>query len=181
MKNRYLLAIGSFCLLAFYSCREDVDASALKVYDGPINTAININLVQSDSAIVRSEIKAAKQLEFENGNLEFPEGIEIEFFDVEGNVTTTMRADRGYYLREDNLYKGVGDVQVENRVKDQSLKAEEIFWDPNKKKIYTEKFVTVRDGQTLFNGTGMEADESFSNYKLKNIRDSRTLLPGEAM
>lgn len=156
-----------------------MDASALKVYDGPVNISTNINLISSDSAIVRSEIIAAKQLEYENGNLEFPEGIDITFFDMEGNTTTTMRADRGFYLREDNLYKGVGDVQVENHEKDQSLKAEEIFWDPNKKKIYTEKFVTVRDGQTLFNGTGMDADESFSNYKLKNIRDSRTLLPGE--
>lgn len=158
-----------------------MDASDLNVYDGPINSAININLVQSDSAIVRSQIKAAKQLEYENGNLEFPEGIDIQFFDEEGNITTTMKANKGYYLREDNLYKGVGDVQVENMLKDQSLKAEEMFWNPNKKQIYTEKFVTVRDGQTLFNGTGMEADESFTNYKLKNIRDSRTLLPGEGM
>lgn len=181
MKKSHLVSIGFFSLLAFSSCREDVDSSALMVYDGPVNTAININLVQSDSAIVRSQIKAAKQLEYENGNLEFPDGIDIQFFDVEGNVTTTMKANKGYYLREDNLYKGVGDVQVENMEKDQSLKAEEIFWDPNKKKIYTEKFVTVRDGQTLFNGTGMEADESFSNYQLKNIRDSRTLLPGEGM
>ncbi|MBN3521341.1 LPS export ABC transporter periplasmic protein LptC [Algoriphagus lutimaris] len=165
--------------MAFSSCREDVDAAALQVYDGPMNTSININLVSSDSAIIRSEIKAPKQLEFENGNLEFPEGIDITFFDKAGNITTTMRADRGYYLREDNIYKGEGDVQVENLEKDQGLKAEEIFWNPNQKKIYTEKFVTVRDGQTLFNGTGMEADESFSNYKLKNIRDSRTLLPGE--
>ncbi|WP_296700145.1 LPS export ABC transporter periplasmic protein LptC [Algoriphagus sp.] len=181
MKNSLLFTIGFFCLLSFSSCREDMDASALQVYDGPINTAININLVQSDSAIVRSQIKAAKQLEYENGNLEFPEGIDIQFFDEEGNVTTTMKANKGYYLREENLYKGVGDVQVENMVKDQSLKAEEMFWNPNKKQIYTEKFVTVRDGQTLFNGTGMEADESFTNYTLKNIRDSRTLLPGEGM
>ncbi|MEN2280615.1 LPS export ABC transporter periplasmic protein LptC [Algoriphagus sp. SE2] len=181
MKNSLFLAIGSFCLIAFGSCREDMDASDLNVYDGPINSAININLVQSDSAIVRSQIKAAKQLEYENGNLEFPEGIDIQFFDEEGNITTTMKANKGYYLREDNLYKGVGDVQVENMLKDQSLKAEEMFWNPNKKQIYTEKFVTVRDGQTLFNGTGMEADESFTNYKLKNIRDSRTLLPGEGM
>ncbi|MBN3581685.1 LPS export ABC transporter periplasmic protein LptC [Algoriphagus aestuarii] len=177
--NRSFLALFILCAVAFSSCREDVDASALQVYDGPINTSINVSLIQSDSAIVRSAIQAPKQLEYKNGNLEFPEGISIEFFDVDGNLTTTMRADRGYYLREENLYKGVGDVQVENRIKDQSLKAEEIFWDPNKKKIYTEKFVTVRDGETLFNGTGLEADDSFTNYVLKDIRDSRTLLPGE--
>jgi hypothetical protein len=41
--------------------------------------------------------------------------------------------------------------------------------------------VTIQEKQTLFNGTGMESDDSFSNYKLKNVRDSRTLLPGEGI
>jgi hypothetical protein len=27
----------------------------------------------------------------------------------------------------------------------------------------------------------MEADDSFSTYKLKQVRDSRTLLPGEGL
>jgi hypothetical protein len=65
--------------IGFGACREDVDASALKVYDGPLNTAVDIHLVHSDSAVVRSEIRAPKQLEFANGNIEFPEGIDINF------------------------------------------------------------------------------------------------------
>ncbi|WP_373396381.1 hypothetical protein V8V91_16935 [Algoriphagus halophilus] len=79
MKFSHLFVLLSICVMAFSSCREDVDAAALQVYDGPMNTSININLVSSDSAIIRSEIKAPKQLEFENGNLEFPEGIDITF------------------------------------------------------------------------------------------------------
>ncbi|EAZ81669.1 LPS export ABC transporter periplasmic protein LptC [Algoriphagus machipongonensis] len=174
-----LLLVLVVALTGFSSCREDIGATELQVYDGPVNSAKNFDLVQSDSTVIRSHIKAPLQLEFANGNREFPEGVDIQFFDKDGNVTTTFRADKGFYLRDENLYKGVGDVQVENLVKDQSLKAEEIFWNPNDKKIYTEKFVTVRDGQTVFNGTGMEADEGFSNYTLRNIKDSRTLLPGE--
>jgi LPS export ABC transporter protein LptC len=92
-----------------------------------------------------------------------------------------LRADKGYFLKSENLYKGVGDVQVKNLIKDQSLQTEEIFWNPNEKRIYTDKFVTVQEKQTLFNGTGLEADQSFSTYKLMNVRDSRTLLPGEGM
>jgi LPS export ABC transporter protein LptC len=64
-------------------------------------------------------------------------------------------------------------------LEDQHLQSEELFWDPNKQKIYTDKFVTIRDKETLFNGTGMEADQNFKNYTLKKLRDSRTILPGE--
>ncbi|OOG70700.1 LPS export ABC transporter periplasmic protein LptC [Algoriphagus sp. A40] len=180
MKNPFyilLILLGSF----FFSCRESVDPEALKVYDGPINSATKIFIIHSDSAIVRSEITAARQLEFQNGNLEFPEGIEIKFFTEDGILETTMVADRGYFLKNDNLYRGEGNVQIKNLLKDQRLQTEEIFWNQAQKKIYTEKFVTIQEKQTLFNGTGMEADDSFSNYKLKKVRDSRTLLPGEGI
>jgi LPS export ABC transporter protein LptC len=179
-KPRLLFILILFSSAAF-SCRESVDPSALNVYDGPINSAINIVLVQSDSAIIRSEITAAKQLEFLNGNIEFPEGIEIKFFTKEGQLETTMRADRGYFSKSENLYRGEGNVQIQNLLKDQKLQTEEIFWDQPAKKIYTDKFVTIQEKQTLFNGTGMEADDSFSDYTLKQVRDSRTLLPGEGI
>lgn len=180
MKNPFYL---SFILLGlvFFSCRESVDPEALKVYDGPINSATNIFLVHSDSAIVRSEITAARQLEFQNGNLEFPEGIEIKFFTKDGILETTMIADRGYYMKNENLYRGEGNVQVKNLIKDQSLKTEEIFWNQAQKKIYTEKFVTIQDPQKIINGTGMDADDNFANYRIKDIRDSRTIIPGEGI
>lgn len=179
--NSFRLYFASLLLFAFSSCRESVDPDALKVYDGPVNAATNIFLVHSDSAIVRSEITAARQLEFQNGNLEFPEGIEIKFFTVEGQLETTMRADRGFFIKEQNLYRGEGHVQIKNLIKDQRLQTEEIFWNQAEKKIYTDKFVTIQERQTLFNGTGMEADDSFSTYKLKKVRDSRTVLPGEGI
>lgn len=177
MKFRLLLLLA-FSSAGFFSCRESVDPEELKVYDGPINSAVNIFIVQSDSAIVRSEITAAKSLEFQNGNQEFPEGIEIKFYTKSGELETTLVADRGYFIKNENLYRGEGDVQVENLIKDQGMKSEEIFWNRAQRRIYTDKFVTIRQGKTLFNGTGLESDDSFSNYKLKSVT-GRTELPGE--
>lgn len=153
----------------------------MPVYDGPMNASVNIHLVHSDSAVLRSEINAPKQLEFFNGNLEFPEGIDIKIFTKEGILETTLQADRGYFIRDQNVYRGEGDVQIHNLIKDQRLQTEEIFWNQAKRKIYTDKFVTIQEKQTIFNGTGMEADDTFSNYQLKNVKDSRTLLPGEGL
>ncbi|OYX20848.1 MAG: LPS export ABC transporter periplasmic protein LptC [Algoriphagus sp. 32-45-6] len=170
-----------FVGLVLGSCRPDADLDAILVYEGPINEAFNVNLVQSDSAKLRAKLKAPHQLKFANGNEEFPEGIEIEMYASDGSLETTMRADRGYFIKETNLYRGEGNVQIRNLIKDQSLKTEEIFWNQIEKKIYTEKFVTIQEKQTLFNGTGMEADDSFANYTLKQVRDSRTILPGEGL
>lgn len=178
VKNR-LLSFATICIIAITSsCREDVDASALEVYDGPMNMALNIHWIQSDSAIVRFELKAPKQLELGNGNLEFPEGVEIQIFEKNGGLSTTIRADRAYYTKSEDVYRGEGDVQVHNLIKDQKLQSEELFWEP-RKRIYTDKFVRVQNGDTFSYGSGFEADEAFNNYSLKNARDGQIDLSGQ--
>ncbi|WP_087149392.1 LPS export ABC transporter periplasmic protein LptC [Algoriphagus resistens] len=172
-----LFSFVFFCILGITSsCREDVDASALAVYDGPMRQTENVHLLQSDSAIVRFELTAPLQLEFANGNVEFPEGIEIKMFEKEGELSTTIIADKGYFYKQENLYKGVGNVQVHNLIKDQKLQSEELFYDRIKKKIYTEKFVRVQNGDMYSFGSAFEADETFSTYKLKNSRDGQVPL-----
>jgi LPS export ABC transporter protein LptC len=146
-----------------------VDKSQLAYYEGPYRTSFEIELLHSDSAIVRTKLMADKQLEFKNGDAEFPEGIVIHFFDKEGELSTTIRADRGYFDRKSNIYRGEGDVQVHNLVKEQKLNSEELFWDKTKKKIYTEKFVTVEEPDRIIKGTGMEADEGFNEYKFTKV------------
>ncbi|TXE14499.1 LPS export ABC transporter periplasmic protein LptC [Algoriphagus aquimarinus] len=180
MKNSLLSFVLLSVITLTSSCREDVDASVMEVYDGPMNLALNVHLIRSDSAIVRFELEAPKQLEFANGNLEFPDGIEIQIFETDGQLTTTLRADRGYFLKQENVWRGEGDVQVHNLIKDQHLQSEELFWEP-RKRIYTEKFVRVQDGGTFFYGSGLEADETFTNYSLKNPRDGQVELPGDGL
>lgn len=180
VKHHWVLSLLVAALpLLTSSCRESVDVSVLQVYDGPVKSALNIHLMQSDSAILRSEISAAKQLEFATGDLEFPEGIEIKMYEKSGELGTIIRADKGYFIRSKNLYKGVGNVQVENLIEDQKLQSEELFWNQREKKIYTEKFVTIQDKQTIFNGTGMEADDSFKEYEIKHPT-GKTPLPGDS-
>lgn len=164
-----LFWVGLVLTLGSISCREDIDKSQLEFYEGPTRTGSNIILVHSDSAIVRTKLMADKQLDFKNGNAEFPEGIVIHFFEKDGELSTTIRADRGYYERKTDLYRGEGDVQVHNILKNQKLNSEELFWDKAKKKIFTEKFVTVEEPSRIINGTGMEADEGFNEYTFTNV------------
>src|SRR5690606_29074429 len=156
-------------LLLLSGCREDVDKSQLEFYEGPMRISHDIELLYSDSAIVVTKLTAAKQLVFQNGDMEFPEGILIHFFEDDGQLGSTIRADRGYHDRRANLYRGEGDVRVHNITKDQKLSSEELFWDPSKKIIYTTKFVTVEEPNRLIKGTGMEADQGFNEYKFEKV------------
>lgn len=165
-------------LMLMSSCREDVDPSQLENYEGPSRISFDIEMLHSDSAIVRTKLMGAQQLEFPNGDFEFPDGIEIHFFEVDGVVSSTIQADKGFYDRRSDLYRGEGDVRVHNLTKDQKLNSEELFWNPIEKTIYTEKFVTVQEKGRIINGTGLTADEGFNEYTFKKVTGILPI-PGE--
>jgi len=164
------IQLGILLLITlFVSCREDVDKDQMEFYEGPMRISHDIELLHSDSAMVVIKLVAAKQLVFKNGDTQFPEGILINFYNKDGELSSTIRADKGFHERRTNLYRGEGDVRVHNITKEQKLSSEELFWDPNKKIIYTDKFVTVEEPNRLIKGTGMEADEGFNSYRFDKV------------
>jgi LPS export ABC transporter protein LptC len=150
-----------------FSCGEGLEEKKqYEEYDGPSVEMDTVTIFYSDSAVVRVEINADKQFGFENGDKEFPEGIFIEFYDKEGELSSTLEAKKGFYTKETDLYKAEGDVEVIGYVQEQKLNSEELFWDPNKEEIYTDKFVRVESGGQLSTGTGLTAKQDFSTYRI---------------
>ena len=62
---------------------------------------------------------------------------------------------------------GVTDVVV-NLEKKQQLHTEELFWKPDTKKIFTEKFVTIKLENEILYGTGLDAAQDLSYYTIAN-------------
>jgi len=118
---------------------------------------------------VKVILQAKKANEFQTGDREFPEGIYLEFYDETGKITSTLKANTAYYFKQENKWRGRGNVIIINLEKEQQLNTEELFWLPATKKIFTEKFVTIVDHQDVIHGTGLKANQDLSNYSLKQI------------
>lgn len=152
--------------LAFCACGENVDVNSVKPYEGPLLEISNMETLYSDSAVVRVRVKAKKQLEFENGDSEFPEGIFIEFYDVNGKVSSTLEANHGYFNKKEKLYTATGDVEVNSYEKDEKLNTEELHWKQDKEEIFTDKFVRIETDEEILLGEGLTASQDFSTYKI---------------
>ena len=137
-------------------------------YDGPLKKGENIEMYYAEKGRVKTIMKAKKVNEFQNGNQEFPEGIYLEFYNEAGKMTSQLRADKAYYFKSENKWRGQGNVEVKNLEEHQQLNSEELFWFPSTKKINTDKFVTVVDKQDILYGTGLTANQDLSDYSLKN-------------
>lgn len=154
-------------ILTLASCSsENKDILNQPTYDGPSMEMDSIKTMYSDSAIVKIMIRAPKQLNFSNGNEEYPNGISLEFFNELGEVISTLEANKAYYIEKEKHYKGVGNVIVVNLETGDRLNTEELFWNPKEEKVYTNKFVTIRSEDEVHTGEGLIANQDFDNYQI---------------
>jgi len=165
---RLLLCVISLSIGLLSSCGSDEHAK-LVVYEGPLREAENIEMYHTEKGLMKVLLKAKKINEFPNGDSEFPEGIFIEFYDDFGKVKSTLRANSAFYNKIENKWRGVGNVEVINLEKKQQLNTEELFWTPADKKIFTDKFVTIKLETEILYGTGFDANQDLTNYHMKNI------------
>lgn len=137
-------------------------------YDGPLMEGEDVDMLYTEKDLIKVKMKAKKVNDLQNGDREFPEGIYLEFFDETGKMTSTLVANQAYFFKQENKWRGRGKVEVKNIEKNQQLNTEELFWKPETKKIFTEKFVTIKTDSEILYGTGLDATENLSVYTITN-------------
>ncbi len=154
--------------ISLVSCQRPEPAKQVE-YKGPLEEGEDIEVLSTEKDQMKSRMKAKKILEFKNGDLEFPEGIFLESYDESGKLVSTLKANTAFYFKEEKKWRGRGKVEVINIDKKEQLTTEELFWKPELKKIYTDKFVTIKEPTRLITGTGLDAAQDMSYYSIANI------------
>lgn len=145
-------------------------------YEGPIRILVDGNTMMSDSGKAMIRIKSPKRLDYKDGNQEWPQGMYLEFYRGDGKTLhSTFRSDVAEYNSEEDIYKGTGNVVVQNFQTDDELNTEELFWDPQEEIFYTEKFVTIVSDGEIHTGNGLTADQNFDSYTILDPKGTMTI------
>lgn len=168
----WLLFFSGILLL---SCEETQKMNEMPIYEGPSVVWTNVTTLYSDSAVVRLKLVASKELIFENQDQEFPEGIYLELYDVNGQMTTTITANYCYYYNKEDKYRALRDVVVKNITNMEEIHTEELFWDRQEETVYTNKFVLIQTQDEILFGEGMEASQDMSWWRILKVRGTITL------
>jgi len=139
-------------------------------YNGPLIDVDSVETLYSDSAILRVRLRAPKEFEFQNGNREFPKGVDIEFFDNHGVKSSTLVANTGYYDKERDIYTVRGDVKINSMLESKKMNTEELHWNPHLDKIYTDTnvFARIETPDEILTGRGLVTNQQFTKYKFKD-------------
>jgi LPS export ABC transporter protein LptC len=163
MKQIFIICI----VLFIFGCTQKEQAVPVE-YEGPLQEAQEIELLYTQQEHVKVKMTAALLYEFKSGDRDFPKGLYLEFFNEQGVLASTLKANHAYFFKSENKWRARGKVQVVNQEKNEQLNTEELFWYPQKEWIATESFVTIRLQSEVIYGEGLEAKQDMSTYRIKD-------------
>ena len=171
-----VLAKAALCVVsvALVSCENDPQevAALFPEVDPGVEAIRDFETIYSDSAQPRVRVTGPEMLRKPNERLyaqEFTKGAHIEFFDEGGDVSSTLDSRYGIRYEEDDRVMLRDSVVWESTAGDR-LDTEELHWDPVEEKIYSDRFVRLRQADKLITGVGFESNQDFSRAKVLAIQ-----------
>lgn len=172
----YLKILGVFLLSAVlcFSCKEeDLSVDELrKVYEAKQERGEDVTILYSENGFTKAKLFAHtfyQKKDIQPPFVEMKDGLRVDFFDGETKITSTLTAKYGrYYESKGNVL--VKDSVVVKNAKGETLNTEELIWNEKLEQFYSDKFVKVTTPTQVIYGDGLEANQDFSEYKIKNVK-----------
>ena len=167
--NNILNIVTAIVVTMFFSCKDNFkDVQKMGISENePIGIAENINLIHTDSGKVKAILLSPKMLNYQNRDFpffEFPDGITLDLLDDE-NKKSVIVADYAINYSETNLIDLQGNVKITTSTND-TLYAEQLFYDQKKEWVFTNKPVRFRQGQDVMYGNGFDSNSKFTNAEV---------------
>lgn len=134
--------------------------------------AFGVTILYSENGKVKVRLFANEFVRNEQAKppyVDMKKGLKMEAFNDSGKVESTLTAKYArYYEKQQNIL--IRDSIVVVNKKGERLNTEELVWNQKLQKLYTEKFVRIITPTQMMYGDGLEANQDFTWYKIKNIK-----------
>jgi LPS export ABC transporter protein LptC len=171
-------SVAMLMLAALLSCNNEMEeVKRLSVADTtPSSYARNVSIAESESGRIKYNLTATLLNRYESSekgsNTIFPEGFRVVFYDSlqPGLIRTEITAEYGEDNEGKRIMEAKSNVIVINHLKGEKLNTEQLIWDKNTRKVYSDKFVTITTPDKIIYGEGMESDEKFERWTIRKPR-----------
>lgn len=157
----------------FGSCENEIEKVKLLTSSENLPSEISKDIIvtYSDSAKTKMILKAPllERYPGDEPYTEFREGVEITFFNKQGEQESKLNSNYAINYDKDKRMVAKGDVVVINSFGDK-LNSEYLVWKEKEKRITSDVFVKITTKDEIIYGDGLDANEDFSQYKIKNIK-----------
>jgi LPS export ABC transporter protein LptC len=166
-----------------FACENDIKVitSLSQVDSLPYEQARDIEVYYSDSGRLKAYLESPLMKSFEQAKayLEFPEGFKVIFYDSDLNPKSEITAKYGIRYEKTKIMEAKNNVIVKNLETNEQLNTEHLIWDESKRIIYSEVFVKITRAEEVLYGDGLNSDQDFENYTIKNPTGEFKINPDE--
>lgn len=159
----------------FFSCKKNelsVVNNLTRTDSLPTQVVYNLTTIYTDSSKVQVIVQAPLVKHFTDNEeplMEFPEGIHVDFFSRDGNVTSTLDAHYAIYYKKKELWEARDSVVAKNE-NNETLNAELLYWDINTERIYSDRSVKITTEDEIIYGEGFESDQAFTDWQINQVK-----------
>jgi LPS export ABC transporter protein LptC len=176
-RNLYLFIVLIALIIIVISCENKLPVIPKSdLLSLPSLTARGFQTILNDSGRVQLIMNAPLLEQYEKGDLtysEFRSGIKVDFYNGKDNPQAKVTAKYGKCINN-NLWELRDSVVVINE-KDEKLETELLFWNQEKNRIYTDRFVKLTSEDQVTQGIGFESDSHLINRKILQVTAIITL------
>jgi len=150
--------------LSVLSCKNNFEqVKQLNQFDAlPVGEADTIRVVYTDSTKTLAILTAPKNIDFTNQPFpysEFPNGVEVVFFD-DNAKETFVKADYGIMYTKTDVVDLRGNVHI-TTPEGADLRTSQLYWDVNKEWIFTQENFTFKNPDYDIAARVLDASRSF--------------------
>jgi hypothetical protein len=167
LNNKILIiSILSIFLLA---CDNDTAKSNVSKKDALIERAKDIEMIYSDSAIVKVKVTGKTLLShIDKTNLydEFPDGVKVDFFDDFQQLTSVLTGKYAVRYPTKNQVVIRDSCVWQSITAKEKLEAFELIWDETAQKVSSNKLVIITTPTEKIWGYGFETNQDFTQWRI---------------
>ncbi|MBZ5858842.1 LPS export ABC transporter periplasmic protein LptC [Flavihumibacter profundi] len=165
------LAAPIMCCLFLMSCENsNEELQALSTKRIAVEEARNIESYLSQGGKMKARLTAPVMNRYQTDTpyIEFPKTLHVDFYNDSLKVESQLNAKFGRY-KETQQKVFLRDSVVVFNIKKDTLRSDELWWDQNTQKFYTDKPVQIHQPDKTIFGNGLEADQSFNWWIIKQV------------
>jgi len=165
-------------LIIFIGCKDNfIEIKNINSKNSfPVGETENLKLIYTDSAKVKAILISSLNKDFSNYIFpysEFPNGLEITFFDKKNNKTI-VKSDYAIAYNNTNIVNLVGNVIINNH-DGSELKTNQLYWDPELEWLFTEDKFTLKNSDYDITAKRLDTNRSFSIFNTGKL-DGKVLV-----
>ena len=163
---------------------ENIDSD--KITDAPEQVVLNMDAAQTENGQVQMRMRAPRMERYEISEKEsfelFPTGFMVLAYNQEGLLETKIESDQAKHSIQDKneQWSAYGNVVIFNYINGQKITTDTLYWDREKKEIYTDCYVTLSSPDGFMQGYGLISDERATNAQLLRPFDAYGIISSDS-